>query len=223
MRDANRLGNAMKLHAYGRSSASFRVRIALNLKGLSYETVSHDLTRDEQRDSHYLSVNPQGLLPALEDDGAVLTQSLAIIEYIDAKKPEPPLLPREQLARARVRALAQLIAADTHPLVTKRVAQRLRDDCGQDEQAVQRWRLHWLHLSFRAFETHLATSAEDGRFCHGGSPTIADIALVPQAVVAEQLGLSLNAYPLISRIVEGCLQLPAFQDAHPDNLGRGEA
>uniref|UniRef100_UPI001FEECA6C glutathione S-transferase N-terminal domain-containing protein n=1 Tax=Methylosinus sp. RM1 TaxID=2583817 RepID=UPI001FEECA6C len=132
----------MKLHAYGRSSASFRVRIALNLKGLSYETVSYDLTRDEQRDARYLSVNPQGLLPALEDNGAVLTQSLAIIEYIDAKKPEPPLLPREQLARARVRALAQLIGSDTHPLITRRVAHHLRVDCGQDEQSVQRAMSH---------------------------------------------------------------------------------
>lgn len=208
--------SAMRLHAYGRSSASYRVRIALHLKGFAFETVTHDLSRGEHRAPNDRALHPQGLLPTLEDGPHVVTQSLAILAYLDAKRPEPPLLPPDEPGRARVRALAQLIAADTHPLVSLRVAAYLRETLGREETAIRSWQHHWLHESFRAFEAHLAARRDGGRFCHGHSPTLADLALVPQAVSAGRLDFPLSEYPAVAAVVEACLDLPAFRRAHPD-------
>lgn len=208
--------SALRLHADGRSSASFRVRIALHLNGFAFETVTHDLSRGEHRAPDYRAINPQGLLPTLVDGSHVVTQSLAIAAYLDAKRPNPPLLPPDEPGRARVRAMAQLIAADTHPLVSLRVATYLRETLGQDEAAIRGWQHHWLHESFRAFETHLAARTDRGRFCHGHSPTLADLAMVPQAVSAARLDFPLSAYPAAAAVVEACLDLPAFRRAHPD-------
>lgn len=211
----------MKLHGFDRSSASFRVRIALNLKGIAYDTVNHDLARGAQRHSGYLAINPQGLLPALEDRGVVLTQSSAIIEYLDEIMPAPPLLPARPIDRARVRALAQIVAADTHHVTTRRVGAYLSARLGHDGAAVEAWQRHWLAESIGAFERLLAQDARTGRYCHGDTPTLADIFLVPQIVSAQRLGFDAHACPTVSRIVEACLRDPAFAQAHPDNASTG--
>lgn len=206
----------IKLHGFYRSSASYRVRIALNLKGLAYENVSHDLDRGEHRESGYLAINPQGLLPTLEHDGVVLTQSLAILEYLDAVYPQSPLLPDDQLGRARVRALFQLIAADTHHVTSMRVSAYLKN-LGHSADEVRAWQHHWLTVSFDALEKLLTTNAATGRFSHGDKPTLADIALAPQVYSAQRLGLQFDTRPVITRIYDSCLADPAFSLAHPDN------
>jgi maleylacetoacetate isomerase len=186
------------------------------LKGLDVETISHDLTRNAHHAPAYCAINPQGLVPTLEDGPLILPQSLAIIEYLDARWPDPPLLPSDEPGRARVRALAQMIAADTHPLASMRVASYLRTVLGQDEAAIRAWQHHWLHESFRAFEVHLEGHPSRGRFCHGDTPTLADIALVPQAVAALRLDFPLADYVAVTGVVDTCLDLPAFRRAHPD-------
>lgn len=206
----------MILHGFHRSSASFRVRIALNLKEIAYQTVTHDLTQGAHRVASYLAVNPQGLLPALEDHGVTLTQSSPIIEYLDEHVPSPALLPAGAADRARVRALAQIIAADTHHVTTMRVSAYLKTRLGCDNAGVQAWQHHWLKESFGAVECALARDPRTGRYCHGDTPTIADIFLVPQAVSAQRLGFDVDAYPTIARIVAACLRVPAFAQAHPD-------
>jgi len=213
----NSIEGRMKLHGFHRSSASFRVRIALNLKGIAYETVTHDLSRGAHRLGEYTAINPQGLLPALEERGVTLTQSSAIVEYLDERVPAPPLLPDHPADRARVRALAQIIAADTHHVTTLRVGAFLRTQLGQDSGAVRGWQHHWLRESIAAFERLLATDERTGRYCHGDTPTIADIFLVPQIVSAQRLGFDVRAYPTVARIVAGCLREPAFARAHPDD------
>jgi maleylacetoacetate isomerase len=208
-------GRIMKLHGYFRSSASFRVRIALNLKRIDYESVAHHLRRNEQRAPEFLALNPQGFVPALDDEGDVLTQSMAIIEYLDETQPNPPFLPGHPGDRARVRALAQLIACDIHPINNLRVLRYLKDPLGQDEAAVQRWYNHWIAEGFAAFEALIAEDDRTGEFCHGDEPGLADICLVPQVVNSQNYALDLTPYPTLRRIHDRCMTLDAFQRAHP--------
>jgi maleylacetoacetate isomerase len=205
------------LHGYYRSSASFRVRIALNHKGLAYRTVSHHLRRGEQNLKEYRRINPQGLVPAMEIDGRIFTQSLAILEYLDETRPEPPLLPKDAAGRARVRALAQVIACDVHPIDNLRVLNYLRGPLGQPDEAVARWYNHWISEGFFALEAALSTSGETGRFCHGDTVSLADICLVPQVINAKTYALDLSPFPTVKRIAEAALSLSAFEQALPAN------
>jgi maleylacetoacetate isomerase len=205
----------MKLYGYFRSSAAFRVRIALNLKGLAYDAAFVHLRRNDQTRSDYLSVNPQGLVPALEDDGRVLIQSLAIIEYLDETHPDPPLLPQNAADRARVRALADIVACDIHPINNLRVLRYLIHELGRSEGDIAGWYNHWIAAGFTALEPLLANDPRTGAFCHGDRPGLADILLVPQIVNAERYQLDMAPYPTISRIHQSCMQLSAFKDAHP--------
>ncbi|MBJ7310764.1 maleylacetoacetate isomerase [Rugamonas sp. CCM 8940] len=207
----------MKFYTYFRSSASYRVRIALNLKGLDYEAVPVHLLRNggEQLTDAYRAVNPSALLPALEEDGVVLSQSLAIIEYLDETRPSQPLLPADPLGRARVRALAQTVACDTHPLSNLRVLKYLRGPLGLSEELKQQWISHWISEGMAMLEAHLARDAQTGRFCHGDTPTVADCCLVPQVFNAQRFGVDMTAYPTVMRIHANCAALPAFIQAHP--------
>jgi maleylacetoacetate isomerase len=208
----------LKLYGYWRSSAAYRVRIALGLKGLTWESVPVHLVRDggEQRKPSYRHINPQGRVPALEHDGRVLTQSLAIIEYLDETWPAPALLPSTAAARARVRALAQLIACDIHPLNNLRVLQYVGKEFGQSEDARNDWYRHWIADGFDALEALLAASPETGRYCHGDAPGLADALLVPQVYNARRYQCDLAAYPTITRIDQACSELPAFERARPE-------
>ncbi|MCW2248846.1 maleylpyruvate isomerase [Azospirillum fermentarium] len=206
----------MDVYGYFRSSAAFRVRIALNLKGLSPDLHFIHLRKGDQNTPAYRAINPQGLIPALvDDDGTCLTQSLAIIEYLDERHPHPPLLPTDPAARARVRAVALAIACDIHPLNNLKVLNHLRDAFGIDDAGRQRWYAHWIAEGLTAVEALLAASPDTGPFCHGASPTIADIVLVPQVFNAQRMDCPLDAYPTIRTIVERCRALPAFHDAEP--------
>ena len=214
----------MKLHNYFLSSASFRVRIALNLKGLAYEYVSHHLRRAEHRTPEFLALNPQGLVPALElDDGAVLTQSMAIVEYLEEAHPEPALLPRDLKGRARVRALAQAIACDIHPINNLRVLKYLEAPLGHDQETRDTWYRHWVTVGFDGLEKELAGSPSTGRFCHGDAPTLADVCLLPQVFNAQRFNTDLTPYPTIRRIAAECLTLPAFADAVPERQPEAQA
>ena len=213
----------MKLYGYFRSSAAFRVRIALNLKGLDYEQAFIHLRRGDQRQSEFLGVNPQGLVPALETDGHALIQSLPIIEYLDETHPEPALLPPDAAGRARVRALAAIVACDIHPINNLRVLRYLQRSLGQDQDAIERWYNHWIAEGFAAFERLLANDGRTGRFCHGDRPGLADIALVPQVVNAERYRLDLTPYPTLTGIFETCMKLDAFAAAHPQQQPDREA
>jgi maleylacetoacetate isomerase len=213
----------MRLHGFFRSSATFRVRIALNLKGLTYENAFVHVPKGEQRRAGYLAVNPQGLIPALEDGGRLLTQSLAIIEYLDETRPAPPLLPAAPAERARVRALAQAVACDIHPIDNTRVLHYLQNQLKADEAAVGRWYNHWIALGFSGIEAMLARDDATGRFCHGDAPGLADICLVPQVLNAKRFSLDLTPYPTIRRIYETCMALPAFDAALPSRQPDAEA
>jgi maleylpyruvate isomerase len=206
----------MKLYGYFRSSAAFRVRIALNLKKLDYESAFIHLRRGDQSQPGFRAVNPQGLVPALETDGQVLIQSLAIVEYLEEAHPEPPLLPRDPAGRARVRGLAEIVACDIHPINNLRVLRYLHRSFGQDEQAIGTWYNHWIGEGFQALEQLMAEDPRSGAFCHGDAPGLADIALVPQVVNAERYKLDLAPYPTIKRIFDNCMKLDAFAAAHPD-------
>lgn len=207
----------MKLYGYFRSSAAFRVRIALNLKKLDYESAFIHLRRGDQRQPGFLDVNPQGLVPALETDDALLIQSLPIIEYLDETYPSPPLLPRDAKGRARVRALAAIVACDVHPINNLRVLRYLLRPLGHDEAAVETWYNHWIAEGFGALERLLAGDGQTGRFCHGDTPGLADVVLVPQVFNAHRYqSLDLTPYPTIVRIYETCLDIDAFAAAHPD-------
>jgi maleylpyruvate isomerase len=213
----------IKLYNYFRSSTSYRVRIALNLKGLDYDYRPIHLRKGEQRGAAYLALNPQGGVPALElDDGRVLTQSMAILEYLEETHPEPPLLPAEPSARARVRSLAFAVACDIHPLNNLRVLERLRA-LGQDEAGVAAWFRHWVAVEFAALEERLASEPETGRFCHGDVPTLADLCLVPQVVNGQRFDCDMAPYPTIGRIHEACMALDAFQRALPKRQPDAEA
>jgi len=206
----------MKLYGYFRSSAAFRVRIALNLKKLDYESAFIHLRRGDQRQPGFLDVNPQGLVPALETDDALLIQSLPIIEYLDETYPSPPLLPRDAKGRARVRALAAIVACDIHPINNLRVLRYLLRPLGHDEAAVETWYNHWIAEGFGALERLLAGDGQTGRFCHGDTPGLADVVLVPQVFNAHRYqSLDLAPYPTIVRIYETCLDIDAFAAAHP--------
>lgn len=207
----------MKLYTYFRSSAAYRVRIALNLKGLPYEAVPVHLLKNggEQLGEAYRGVNPAALVPALQDGEGVITQSMAIIEYLDETHPQTPLLPADAAGRARVRALAQAIACDTHPLSNLRVLKYLVGTLKLDEQAKLEWVRHWMRLGLSAFEAYLARDDATGLYCHGDTPTMADCCLAPQVFNAQRFELDLAPYPHIQRIHANYAQLPAFQAAHP--------
>ncbi len=204
----------MLLYDYFRSSATFRVRIALALKGIVVERRFIHLLRDggEQKQPAYLSRNPQGLVPALElDDGTVLTQSLAIIDYLETLRPEPPLLPADPVIAAQARAAALVIACDMHPLGNLRVLAYLETRLGQDKNRIEKWRAHWVTLGFEALEALIRPAP----FCFGAAPTLADICLAPQAFYAERFGIALEAYPKVRAAVAACAEHPAFLAAHP--------
>ena len=204
----------MKLHGYFRSSASYRVRIALNLKGLSADHWPHHLRKGEQRDPTYLAINPQGLVPTLQHDGSVtLTQSLAIIEWLDETHPEPPLLPGDPLQRAKIRAFAQVIACDTHPVQNLKVLARLRE-LGQGDAVVTEWAAWANREGLSACEALIAH--ESGPFCYGAGPTLADLCLVPQLANARRFGVDLAAYPRLLRSEAAAKELKAFADAAPE-------
>jgi maleylacetoacetate isomerase len=204
----------VKLYTYFRSSAAFRVRIALNLKGLAYEPAFVHLAKGEHRQPGYAAVNAQALVPALEDAGRLLNQSLAIIEYLDESRPFPPLLPREAFARARVRSLSLLIACEIHPLNNLRVLQHLKRALGQNEEQVNAWYRHWIADGLAKLEAALADPAT-GRFSHGDQPGMADCCLVPQVFNAQRYQCDTTPYPTVMRINEECLKLEAFQRAQP--------
>ena len=207
----------LTLHSYFRSSAAYRVRIALALKGLAFDTAVVHLLRGggEQLQDAYRSINPAALVPALQDGGATLTQSLAILEYLEETHPQPPLLPADALGRARVRALACTVACDIHPVNNLRVLNYLRDTLYADDAARSNWALHWMALGLRALEQHLAHEPATGLCCHGDTPTLADCCLVPQLFNARRFGLDLAPYPTLVRIDQHCAALPAFAIAHP--------
>ncbi len=208
----------MKLYDYFRSSAAYRVRIALNFKGLSYEQIAVHLTRGggEQKLPVYRAVNPQGLVPSLEIDGTVLSQSLAIIEYLDEIQPDPPLLPGQAAKRARVRAMALLIACDIHPINNLRVLQYLRNELGQNDAAVDAWYRHWVEEGLNALEALVSVGPHEGDFCVGGSATLADVCLVPQMYNARRFDCDLSGCPTLVKTDEVCCALPAFARAAPD-------
>ncbi len=206
----------MKLHGFSRSSAAFRVRIALGLKGLDYENVSVSLPAGEQFADAYKSVNPQGRVPTLTDRDQVLFQSMAIIEYLDERHPEPPFLPGDQENRAWVRGLANIIACDIHPLNNLAVLKFLADRLGQDRSAVDvTWYHHWIHEGLAAIENHLRHDGKSRRFCYGDAPGLADICLVPQIFNAQRYKCDLSGYPAVMKIFNACMELDAFEAAQP--------
>jgi maleylacetoacetate isomerase len=209
---------ALRLYTYWRSSAAYRVRIALAVKGLEYEAVPRHLLRGggEQRSAGYLAMNPQGLVPALEHDGQVVTQSLAICEYLDEIHPRPPLLPADPLGRAAVRAMALAVACDVHPLNNLRVQQYLRGELGQDDETVARWTRHWIDRGFVALEQLIARHTGDWRHCYGSSVTLADVFLVPQVYNARRAQLDLSPYPRLTAVVQHLESVPAFAAARPE-------
>ena len=206
----------MKLYDYFRSSAAYRVRIALNLKGLAPEREFVHLRKGAQRSDDYLALNPLGLVPVLvTDDGQVLSQSLAIVEYLDEVVPSPALLPRDAAGRARVRSLALAVACDIHPIDNLRVLRYLLHTVGVEEAQKDAWYKYWIDVGFEALESALARDAATGCFCHGGAPTLADICLVPQIANARRVDMDLSPYPTLTRIEAACLALPAFANAAP--------
>ena len=206
----------MQLFSFWRSLAAFRVRIALNLKGQAYDVVSTDLLKGEQFAPEYLKINPQGVVPALVmDDGTVLTQSMAILEYLDEVYPEPALMPSDALARARVRTLAMIAVADTHPLVVPRIRKYITQDMGHSEDELNAWIHNWQKAGLAAIEAHLTDDGTSGQFCEGDQISLADICLVPQVGGAIQFNIDVSAYPNCKRIFDNCMQNAAFFDARP--------
>lgn len=205
----------MKLYSYFRSSAAYRVRIALALKGLDADILPINLLKGEQKSDDYLAINPQGLIPSLQVDDAVLSQSLAIMEYLEEVDNTVPLLPSDPVARASVRAMAQLIACEVHPLNNLRVLQYLTGELGVDDATKMTWYAHWIHQGFISLEAMLKQHA--GQFCYGDTPTMADCCLIPQVYNAKRFNVELSSYPTIMRIYEHCNSLPAFIQAQPEN------
>jgi maleylpyruvate isomerase len=206
----------VQLYGYFRSSAAYRVRIVCNLKGLAFETVPIHLQKEggQNLKPEYRAINPQMRVPALKiDTGDVLTQSLAIIEYLDETYPQPPLLPRDAIGRAKVRALAQLIACDIHPLNNVAPLRYLKNELGQEQDKIDAWYHHWVVAGFDALETMLGA----GRYCYGNEVTLADICLVPQVANARRLKVPLGTYPKIVAVDAACAELPAFEKARPEN------
>jgi maleylacetoacetate isomerase len=207
----------VKLYTYYRSQASFRVRIALNLKRVARDDVFLHLEKGDQFADEYRAINPQMVVPTLIDGDARLFQSLAILEYLDEKYPEPALLPPRSdiAARAWVRGLALINIADSHPLIVPRIRHYLTDRLGLSQEQLLGWIGHWLAAGLTAMETLLGEHRESGRLCHGDTPTIADIAVVTQVTPAKTFGLDLAPYPRIVRVYETCMAIPAFAEAHP--------
>lgn len=207
----------MQLYTYFRSSAAYRVRIALNLKGLAAEEIYLHLRKREHLATDYLKLNPQGLVPTLiDDDGVTLSQSLAILEYLEETRPQPPILPGEAAARGRVRQLAQIVACDIHPIDNLKVLNYLTNELGVSDEARVTWYQHWIGQGMTALERLLADSDATGRYCHGDTPGMADICLVPQVYNAQRFDTDMSAYPTVMRINDACLQLDAFAKAAPD-------
>ncbi|HEY1632487.1 MAG TPA: maleylacetoacetate isomerase [Rhizomicrobium sp.] len=213
------MADEFTLYGYFRSSAAFRARIALNLKGIKPGMKFIHLLKDggQQHTASYKAVNPQELIPTLVHDGHTISQSLAIIEYLDEVHPEPPLLPRDPASRARVRQIAYAVACDIHPVNNLRVLLHLRDEFGADEGKRAEWQRHWISLGFAALETLLSGSPETGKFCHGDAPTLADICLIPQIANARRVNTDLDSYPTLTRIEAAALAHPAFDAALPGN------
>jgi maleylpyruvate isomerase len=209
----------MKLYTFFRSSASYRVRIALNLKGLDYEQIPIHLRRGggEQFSPTYKAINPQALVPALEDQGRTLTQSLAIIEYLEERYPKPALLPADPADRALVRGMALVIACEIHPLQNLRVLVHLKNNLRHSEDDVNRWAQHWIHLGLSALEQIVVAGIKRGQFCFGDAPTLADICLVPQLANARRFGCDLSQFPTLLQIETHCAGLAAFANAKPEN------
>ena len=206
----------MKLFTYWRSQASYRVRVAMRLKGLAMEKVSLDLLKGEQFAADYQKLNPEGVVPTLIDDGPPLVQSLAILEYLEEKHPQPPLLPTDLHARAHARALAQMVAMDAHPFIVPRVRKYLEQDLRLDEPTRMKWLTHWLDLASRALEDTLARDPRTGKFCVGDTPTIADLCLAAHLTSAKMLcGREPADYPTAARIYANCMALEAFSAEHP--------
>ena len=206
----------MKLYTYWRSLATFRVRIALNLKGLNYESHYVDLDAGGQHNSDYKSVNPQMVIPSLvEDDGNVLYQSMAIMEYLNEVYPDPPLLPADARGRARVRALSLITVADSHPLITPRVRKHMAATFNLDEEGRLKWVRHWFGAGLDAYEGHLARDKTTGLYCHGDSVTMADLCLVSHAMGYRVFKGTLDDHPTVGRIVERCMADERFASAQP--------
>jgi len=205
----------MKLYTYFRSQASFRVRIALNIKGLKREDSFLHLEKGDQFAAGYTAVNPQAVVPTLIDGNAKLFQSLAILEYLEEKYPQPPILPKDPLARAWVRGLALINVADSHPLIVPRIRNYLTTVLKVSDEQRTAWIQHWLGKGLEAMESLIAEHPESGRLCHGDTPTVADICLVTQVFPAQMFKCDLKPYPKVMRIYETCLALPAFAAAHP--------
>lgn len=221
----------MKLHNYFRSSASFRVRIALALKGLSYEYIPVHLARGDHKLPDYTGISSDGLVPLLEVEGERLSQSMAIIEYLDETHPQPPLMPADALGRAKVRALAQSIACEIHPLNNLRVLKYLVRELKVEEEAKNTWYRHWVRVGLEGFERQLATLDAQRRqaglqpsvYCWGDTPTLADCCLVPQIFNGQRFDVNFDGLPLTMAAFDACMQLPAFQQAQPANCPDNEA
>jgi len=205
----------MKLYTYFRSSASYRVRIALALKGLAYESVFVNLPKAEHQTGEYRAVNPQALVPALDDRGHVLIQSLAIMEYLDEAYPEPPILPRAPLERAYVRAVAQIVACEIHPLNNLRTLKHIRATYKLDDEGVNTWYRHWIATGLASLESYLAAAGSTGLYVFGDMVTIADCCLVPQIFNAKRFDCDLAPYPTVMRVFEQCMKLAPFERTQP--------
>jgi maleylacetoacetate isomerase len=211
--------NDFALYGYFRSSAAFRARIALNLKGIKPELRFIHLLKEggQQHTAAYKTLNPMELIPALVHDGQLITQSLAIMEYLDEIVPEPPILPKDALGRARVRELACVIACDIHPVNNLRVAQYLNRELPFSDEQRTNWQRHWITVGFEALEKMLSLSKNTGTYCYGDTPTIADICLIPQIFNARRVNLEVERYPTLSRVFAQAMQHPAFDAAQPKN------
>ena len=206
----------MRLYSFFRSSAAYRVRIALNLKGVDYEIATVDLPGNRHRDAEFRALNPQATIPTLDDDGTILWQSLAIIDYLDARFPQPRLIPQEPVARAHAQALAQLIVCEIHPLNNLRVLRYLRSELKLDDAAVAKWYAHWIAEAFGPLET-LVKRFSGGRFCYADAVSVADVCLVPQIYNARRFNVDLTPYPTLVRVADSLSADAAFARAAPEN------
>jgi len=207
----------MKLYGYFRSGTSHRVRIALNLKQLDYESISVNLSQDEQLEPEFKAINPQGLVPVLQTDDLQLFQSPAILEWLEETYPDTPLLPKNSAGRMRVRALSAMVGCDIHPINNRRILQYLRHELSVEEEGVKKWCQRWINDGFTALEKLLAEDKQRGHFCYGDSPTFVECYLIPQVYSARRFGVDMSAYPIIEAIDKHCHTLQAFIDAEPSN------